>query len=268
MNKMNTHKDSSALMEGLRVQVRVVGALLLREIITRYGRHNLGFLWLLFEPVIFTVGVVILWGLIHGDHGYKVPVAPFIVTGYSGLLLWRNCSSRGIKAIEPNRSLMHHRQVKIQDIFFARMVLELAGVTASVIVLMVSMNISGLMNVPADFSLMLIGWGFMSWFSVNLGVILGCLSEYSEVVERLWHPISYFMLAISGTFFMVDWLPAEFHDLVLWVPMTNAIEMIRGGYWGGEVKTYYSIGYMFSVCLLMTFLALVLMADRRLKQLN
>ena len=29
---------------------RVIGALLLRELLTRYGRNNIGFLWLFVEP--------------------------------------------------------------------------------------------------------------------------------------------------------------------------------------------------------------------------
>ena len=128
----------------------MVGAVLMREVITRYGRHNVGFLWLLLEPVIFTVGVVLLWNAMRHDSGFRVAVTPFVVTGYASLLLWRNCSFRGLKAIEPNRSLLHHRLVKVQDIFIARMTLEIAGVTAAFIVLLVSMIVFDLIALPED----------------------------------------------------------------------------------------------------------------------
>ena len=52
----------------------------MREIITRFGRHNIGFLWLFLEPILFTVGVVILWTQTRNLHGFRVDVAPFIVT--------------------------------------------------------------------------------------------------------------------------------------------------------------------------------------------
>lgn len=260
--------QSTSFMPCLRVQLRVIGALLMREVITRYGRHNIGFLWLLLEPITFTVGVVILWNLMHSAHGLRVEVTPFIVTGYSSLLLWRLCSFRGIKAIEPNRSLLHHRQVKILDIFIARMLLELAGVTASFMLLLVAMVGLGLMKFPADPLLMLTGWMFMCWFAACLGTILGCLSEHTELVERIWHPGSYFLLAVSGTFFMVDWLPYSLQQIVQWVPMVHPVEMMRGGYWGGAVRTYYSVSYISVVCLSMSLLALLLMADRRMKLLT
>jgi capsular polysaccharide transport system permease protein len=87
------------------------------------------------------------------------------------------------------------------------------------------------------------------------------------MVERLWHPVSYFLLAVSGTFYMVDWIPRAFRDLVLWVPMVHPIEMMRGGYWGSAVISHFSVGYISAVCLAMTLIALLLMADRRMKML-
>ena len=52
-------------MQSLRIQARVVHALIMREIITRYGRHNIGFAWLFAEPMLFTIGVIGLWSIVH-----------------------------------------------------------------------------------------------------------------------------------------------------------------------------------------------------------
>ena len=40
----------SSFRNGLRTQLRVTHALILRELLTRYGRHNGGFLWIFLEP--------------------------------------------------------------------------------------------------------------------------------------------------------------------------------------------------------------------------
>ena len=267
----DSHRQSVAVVpfrQALQTQLRVIGALLMREVITRYGRHNVGFFWLMLEPILFTVGVVILWNLMHRMQGFRVEVTPFIVTGYSSLLLWRNCSFRGLKAIEPNRSLLHHRPVKIQDIFAARMTLEVAGVTAAFAVLLVAVIGLDLMNVPRDMALLIGGWAFMAWFSVCLGTILGCWSEYSDLVERLWHPMSYFLLIGSGTFYLVDWLPKAARDLIMWVPMVHPVEMMRAGYWGASARFHFDVGYILTVCLMMSLIALLSMADRRLKMMT
>ena len=53
------HKTS--FLESLLIQKRVIGALLMREIITRYGRNNIGFLWLFVEPLLLTLVMVLMW---------------------------------------------------------------------------------------------------------------------------------------------------------------------------------------------------------------
>ena len=50
-----------SLWESFRIQLRVIGALLIRESLTRYGRHNIGFLWLFAEPMFFTLGITAIW---------------------------------------------------------------------------------------------------------------------------------------------------------------------------------------------------------------
>jgi len=90
----------------LKIQLRVIGALLMREILTRFGRHNIGFLWLFVEPMTFTLGVTALWVMADADHGSSLPITGFALTGYSSVLVWRNTVGRTIEAIEPNLSLM------------------------------------------------------------------------------------------------------------------------------------------------------------------
>ena len=59
-----------------KIQLRVIYALLMREIITRYGRHNFGFMWLFLEPMLFTTGIVILWYNLKGAHS-NISIVPF-----------------------------------------------------------------------------------------------------------------------------------------------------------------------------------------------
>ena len=51
----------ASLRQGWDIQKRVIGALMLRELTTRFGRENIGFLWIMVEPLLFAVLVGILW---------------------------------------------------------------------------------------------------------------------------------------------------------------------------------------------------------------
>ena len=52
---------NTTFRQSLAIQKRVIGALLIREIITRYGRNNIGFLWLFVEPLLLTLFIVLMW---------------------------------------------------------------------------------------------------------------------------------------------------------------------------------------------------------------
>ena len=58
----------TSFRESLAIQKRVIGALLMREIITRYGRNNIGFLWLFVEPLMMTLLIVMMWKFLRADH--------------------------------------------------------------------------------------------------------------------------------------------------------------------------------------------------------
>lgn len=250
----------SAIGRSAEVQWRVIHALLMREILTRYGRHNIGFLWLFVEPMLFTTGVTILWTLAKSVHGSDLPIVAFALTGYSAVLLWRNMPARCIGAIEPNLSLMYHRNVRVIDIFIARLILEGGGATISFVTLSVFYIYIGWLEPPEDVLTVAAGWLAIAWFGASLAIFLGALSEKSELVEKIWHPLSYLAFPLSGAAFMVDALPPEAQRYVLLMPMVNGVELVREGYFGDKVHAHYDMPYLITVCIVLTLLALAQVA--------
>ncbi len=249
---------STSLLRSLDIQRRVIGALFLREIITRYGRHNIGVLWLVMEPMLFTLGVTALWTVAKMHTMVDIPIVAFAITGYSSVLLWRNAASRCSKAIEPNLSLMYHRNVKVIDIFLARVLLEIVGGIASLTVLTVAFSSIGAMSWPVDLAVVVSGLLLLAWFSIAIGLIVGAVSERSEAFERVWHIFTYLLFPLSGAVFMVYWLPQPAQHLVLMLPMVHATEMIRHGYFGGIVPTYENPGYFAACNMILTLAGLAL----------
>lgn len=247
---------TTSLRRSLAIQLRVIGALLMREVITRYGRHNIGFLWLFAEPMLFTLGVTALWTFAKAAHVSSLPIAAFALTGYSAVLLWRNMPSRCCGALEPNRSLMFHRNVKVIDIFASRLLLEIAGATASFVVLSIFFVMLELIGPPEDVLLVVLGWAMLAWFGASLGVLIGALSIRSEVVDKIWHPMAYLIFPLSGAGFMVDWLPATAQKVILLAPMVHGLELLREGYFGSAVHAHYDLSYMAGCNLLLTFAGL------------
>lgn len=250
--------SATPLRRSLTIQLRVIGALLMREVLTRYGRHNIGFLWLFVEPMLFTVGVTALWTFAKAAHGSNLPIVAFAVTGYSSVLIWRSMPARCITAIEPNLSLMYHRHVKVIDLFAARILLEIAGTTTSFFMLTLLFISINWMKPPEDILKIVFGWFMLAWFGAALGLFIGALAARTELVEKIWHPMAYLLFPMSGAVFMVDWLPASAQKLVLLLPMVHGVELLREGYFGSMVHAHYDLAYMASCCLGLSLLGLAL----------
>lgn len=234
----------AGLAESWTIQRRVLGALLMREILTRYGRHNIGFLWLFAEPMLFTLGVTALWSLAKLDEISSIPIVAFAVTGYSSVLLWRAMPSRCISAIEPNLSLLYHRNVRLLDVFLARIALEAVGTTISFVGLILVFWGLEWLTFPENVLKVVSAWLMLGWFGAGLALLLGALSGTSEIIEKLWHPASYLLFPLSGAAFLVSSLPPAAQDAVLLLPMVHGVEYLREGYFGSQITARYDLGYM------------------------
>lgn len=249
---------NASLARSARIQLGVLRALLLREVLTRYGRHNIGFLWLFVEPMLFTLGITTLWTVAGLHQVSDLPIAAFALTGYSTVLLWRNMPNRCIGAIAPNSALMYHRNVRIMDIYIARIALEAMGATTSFAILGVAFVGLELIEPPENLLLLVLGWFLTAWFGAAFAIFLGALSEKSETVEKLWHPAAYLLFPLAGAAFLVEALPPEFQSAVLLIPMVNCTEIIRDAFFGSVFHARYDIGYLVAVNLGLSIMALAL----------
>ena len=248
--------QGSSLRKSFRIQLRVLHALLIREMLTRYGRSNLGFLWLFVEPMLFTIVITGVWTATKNVHGSDLPIVAFALTGYSSLLMWRNMPGRCIRAISGNKSLLFHRIVQPLDVYTARISLEFVGTSASFVILGIGFWAFDWLLPPEDALQVLAGWLMLGWFGAGLALVLGSLSERTDLVERIWPPLSYLMFPFSGAAFLADTLPEKMRDILLYLPMLNCSEFIREGYFGSKITAHYDMQYVAIFNLALTFFGL------------
>jgi capsular polysaccharide transport system permease protein len=252
------------LWRDLSVQLRVIGALLIREIHTRFGRENLGFGWIIAEPLVFALPVLAMWSALRSPVEHGLRLIPFLWSGYLPLLLFRHIGGRMLMFVRVNAGLLYHRQVSIFDLFVARALLEILSNLAAMIFSFALLLALGVIDWPRDPPMFYLGYFYMVWWSVSVGLIIGGLSERSDLVEKIWSPISYMYMAVSGFFFLAAWLPPPVRSWGLTVmPSIHAYEMLRGGLFGPTIHTYGDPVYMSFVCAILTLIGLVLIRESR-----
>jgi capsular polysaccharide transport system permease protein len=109
--------------------------------------------------------------------------------------------------------------------------------------------IFGLLEPMDSLPLVMFGWISYGLLSASIGLSIAIVTDYWEASERLIAPIQYILFPISGTFFMVDWLPTPAQWVALLSPQIHCNEMIRAGMFGDTIVTHYNLYYplIFSV---------------------
>jgi capsular polysaccharide transport system permease protein len=248
----------------LMLQKRVIGALFMREFVTRWGRRNLGFAWLFAEPLVFAFPVIFMWSRIRAPFEHGIPMIAFVWSGYLPLLIFRHVTGHSLYTVKSNAAMLYHRQVTPLDLFIGRQGLELVGNISACVISFLIFYMIGVMDWPHDYTLTLIGFFYMGWWSIAVALNVAALSERSEIVEHIWLPVSYMYMAVCGFMFMAGWLPVPLRQVALTIdPPLHSYEMIRAGLFGDRVETFYDMSYLSWILAVVTLIGLWLMRDVR-----
>ena len=247
----------SPLRRGLRVQLRSIGAVMLRELHTRFGRHNIGYLWLVLEPMILSGGIALTHLFTRIPLPYGFQPGSFYSAGYITYIAMRNNVNRAAGLIESNKPLLFHKTVTLTDISWARTALEGVAVLGAMITIIGAYVLLGLSDFPQRPFLLLLGLVLMTWFSGGLSMIITGMSQFSPLVERIVHPTTYLMIPVSGMFFILDELPPKIANLMKWVVFPQITDVSRMGLRSDFNSSYVNFPYIIFMCSASTLLGML-----------
>ncbi|SFJ54975.1 capsular polysaccharide transport system permease protein [Bosea sp. OK403] len=238
--------EPSTLRRALEEKDRVYNALILRHIMGRYGRGNIGFLWTFIEPMLLCVGVMAIWSLTKGGVEHGVQLTAVVFTGYMPLTLWRHMTNSMGHVMRSSKFLMNYRMISQYDVILARLFIEFFSTSGAALFVYIVLNTFGILPDVYDWSRVILGWLIMGALGFGGGALMAGITEANEVVEKFIPAFQYLMLPFSGCFFMLSWLPDSSREALLYVPFPHAFETIRAGFFGPGVMTYSSPSYGFA----------------------
>lgn len=251
--------DATIVSRKIQTTLRIIHALVLREIMTRFGREHLGFLWLVLEPLLLTTLVMIGMTILNGTTKNDVTIVQLVLTGYSMASLWRHIIGRFLHCFRHNAGLMFHRNVKPMDTILGRFFLETTGTLISFFVAYITLYLLDLIGPIKDLTLLLGAWYLLALFSFAAAVCIAALCELWEPLEKFVQPMLYVTLPLTGVFYLVSWMPSQYHQVLLLSPMVNTMEMFRSGMIGPTIQTYYNVEFVIYVTIFLAAFGLLLM---------
>jgi len=210
-----------------QVMQDTIFALLTRELKVRFGSKKLGYFWALAEPILQSSIIAIIFTLLGRSSLSGVPVALFILMGILPFRGFTKASIQLATAIKANKALFAYRQVSPIDPFITRLLIESATYLVVYSLLMVALFWIGFQIIPEKpLELILINL-FMLSMASGYGLLLSNLVLFYDDTPRIISLIQQPLFFISGIFFVITMIPAQYWHYLTWNPLLHFTELSR-----------------------------------------
>ncbi len=242
------------------VQCRVLHALILRELKSRYGNRRLGFLWALIEPLLFISIFVAGFHLLGRGSQGGLPAPLFFVAGFSPFFLFRDVFSQVKSGAQGHQTLLMFPQVTRIDLLIAKVIVNSLVSISVFLVLMVGLYCIGYhYNIDNPIGV-LIGFALMISIGLGMGLVFGAIAIRYEFISSITNPILGRPLFLtSGLFFSASMLPPKAREICLYNPLLHCIEYIRSSLFVGFDSRYVDLQYVSIFALVLVSFGLMLL---------
>ena len=242
----------------LKTHIRVVAALLIREMSTRFGSRPGGYIWALVDPASYIILLTVIFQAIarHPALGTSFPL--FYASGYLAFQFYIAVASYVGSALGANKALLSYPNVAPFDTVVARFILQF-GTTAFVACIVVGVISLGLYH-PLRLDWPPIIEASLAASLLALGVALSntVLFRAWPIYESVYAIISKPLMLVSGVFFLPGSLPDPFREIVLLNPLAHVIILFRTGFYPEYRAGGYSAPYLYAFVTASLFIGMTL----------
>lgn len=242
-------------MKALWIWLNVIGALIRREALTRFGKLRFGYIFAFIEPAIYILGFSLIRSYVSGHPIFGTNALLFLVTGLLTVRTILITAGRTMGAISSNLTLLTFPQVKTFDTIFGRAALEVITMASVAIAFVFGMYVFADIWLPADVEVTVTAYAATLFFAVSFGAFNAVVSRLFPFYERLWGIFSLAALISSGAFFLPASLPPQAMQILQYNPMLHLVEWVRSGVYIGYTP-FLDTHYVLTVAVVMLFIAL------------
>jgi len=241
------------------IGTRVVVTLMLREMASTYGRSPGGYLWAVLEPIAGIALMTVVFSYMFRTPPLGTNFALFYAAGLMPFTTYTALTSRIGSAIRYSRPLLAYPSVSYIDTILSRFLL--GYLTNLVVAIIVIAGIVLVFHLEAAFNSvrLLNALGMIGVLSLGFGVMNCYLFGAFPIWEQVWSILNRPLFIASGLFFLVDSLPEQARDVLLWNPVSHIIMETRAGIFPIYEAQYASPLYVYAVGTISMFFGLLLL---------
>lgn len=247
---MRTASPSPPLKGHPRFQrLRVITALMLREMTSTYGRSIGGYFWAIAQPL----GGIVLLAVAFSLALRSPPLGTSFILFYStGMLPFStfNVMSNGVSSvISSNRGLLSYPVVTAIDAVLARFLLDL--ITQGIISLILLWGIvQGLgLHINLDLLVVVRGIFFAAVLGAGIGTLNCVLFGFFPTWKNIWAMLTRPLFLVSAILYIYEDAPQAFQQVMWFNPLVHLTGSTRAGVFGAYDPQYISFTYVLGIAL-------------------
>ncbi|MDF7801157.1 ABC transporter permease [Pontiellaceae bacterium B1224] len=241
----------------LTLQLRVIGALVLRETRATFGTSQLGYLWAIVTPALGVAVFVLVFGAAGRRPPFGSSLALFFATGLLTLEFYKKLSTSLMTTFNANKALLTYPCIKETDTLFSRSLLISATYLVIMLVFYGTLVLFQKASPPHHPDQLIVAFFMICLLGTGVGIVnavmLSIWESWSYVESILTRPL----IIISGVFYIPSSLPPAALNVLQWNPVLHLIEWFRTGYYSNYNSTVLNKEYLFLFALLILLIGLI-----------
>lgn len=242
--------------------MRIVVALMLREMATTYGKSAGGYVWAVLEPVLGVALLSVIFSMALASPGLGTNFPLFYATGFLPFAMFNDITNKVANSIRYSRPFLAYPSVTFIDAMLARVLLNalthIAVVGIVITGIFIIYQLPVVINLASVFESLLL----LTLLAVGVGTMNCYLMTSFPIWERIWQILTRPLFLMSGIFFTFDLMPAKAQAILWYNPLIHCVGLMRQGIYATYQGSYISKTYVIAISVALLLVGLMLLERR------
>ena len=247
---MDTTLPAALVVGKPRAQhLRVIFALVVREMAARFDRSDGGYIWAILEPL----GGILLLSIVFSVALRTPPLGTsfilFYASGNIPFRLYKTMSEKVSAAVTSNRGLLNYPVVTLLDAVFAKFLLNLLTMLVVAVILFTGIILILDLKVDLDLGAIFLGLLLAGLLGLGTGTLNCVLFGLYPVWKSIWKMVTRPLMFLSAVLHLYEIVPPGLQAIFWWNPLVHVMGIMRAGFYSTYHPQYISYSYVLAVAL-------------------
>ncbi|TDL76224.1 sugar ABC transporter permease [Palleronia sediminis] len=239
--------------------LRSITALVLREMMTKYGRSPGGYVWALLEPIGMIVVLSFAFALVLRTPSLGNSFVLFYASGYLPFTMFMKLNTGSATSMRKSKSLLSFPAISWFDAILSNAILTV--MTQLLVTYIILMGILVLTDVSAHIDPVPVveAMGLAALLGVGVGTTVCALAGLYPLFLQVWKIVTRPLLLASAVLYILEDMPGIARDILWWNPVVHITGLARTGVFPTYTGGYISVAYVVFVSLVLLAFGLALL---------